>query len=237
MEDNQQPELFAPGEIPDGVFLDSQGRGVFSGERLQVRDPERYAAIIAMLAQGMPRIRIARVLHVSVNTVRAVETNAAGAVDQEKKAAAGLAYTGAVLAFERVIEDLSDEDTVSKIPTAAKATVAGIMTDKYLVLRGEAGLIIDHKRTGPTHEDWLREVKDITADVSDVTQEPGDLPAGPVMSLDGGAPAAKGAPGPDLQADGGDLGPAGQEPGAHLEGPPAGDANDSASLVSGEVLP
>ncbi len=153
--DPAQPPLFSSAQMPDAVFFKRESTlGEFTGERFASRRPEDYRLCVAMLAEGLHIIQIARLLKVSPKTIRAVEEREGLPIAQEKEKLSRLAHHGARLAFEGVVEDLSDEKRRAKIHPRDKAIIGSILVDKGQLLAGEATSREELIHTAPQHQDY-----------------------------------------------------------------------------------
>lgn len=138
--EKRQPTLF---ELPakyrealEGLKEGKRTAGEFTGERLFEREPEKYQAVVAALAEGIGYHRIARAFGVSVNTVRGIAARERGPVDTEKKAISLRLREFARLASDRLV------DEVDLIPVDKLGIVLGIALDKVQLLDGEATAIV-----------------------------------------------------------------------------------------------
>lgn len=153
----RQMDLIPSHAMPDDIFAREEEYlvGEFTGERLFAQRPETYQWIVSLLAEHVGVIRIGKLLKVSPNTVRAVQQREGIAIDIEKKRIAELCHQGAALAFEGVIEDLSDPVKRGKIPTRDKAVAGAVMVDKGQLLAGEATSRLElHEIKTPDHDDF-----------------------------------------------------------------------------------
>jgi len=179
--------------------------GEFTGELLFSRDPQKYHEIIAMTAEGMGVHRIARVLKVSGNTVRAVRAREGLAIATGKREMAQRCREVARMGVDRIHEEIDDMD-IDKLPVAI-----GILIDKSLVLDGEPSLIVEHREVA-TLEDFERALSTLPCVDAEVIEDDG----APGMGIEGGecgngapaVPAGAGAGGPPAAVDlGGEGGP------------------------------
>jgi len=132
--------------------------GHFTGELLAEREPAKYAAAVRLVAAGLPRIQIASTLHISHHTLLAVIRREGAAIAQEKERLKRLALYGAGLCMESILDDLADEEKRAKMLPRDKAWIAGVLTDKGLVLGGDA-TVIHEIRSAPDHEAFNRAIE------------------------------------------------------------------------------
>jgi hypothetical protein len=99
--------------------------------------------IVNALAAGDSKVRIAKSLRVSRNTVTAVADQEWHKVEQRKARIAAQAERAATKAFERINQKLDSEDD---IPLNILVPVAGVSVDKLIALRGDPSLVarIEH---------------------------------------------------------------------------------------------
>lgn len=138
--------------ITDGLLSDGFGEIVrFDGgqvverpkhtaEQVLARRPETARAALDYLAGGMPIVRVARVLGLSPHTVRALRDNGLS-LAQVKQRTGALMLGASEVAAEAVLEDLANPETAAKIPTQAKAIIAGIMAQRGADLVANGGSV------------------------------------------------------------------------------------------------
>ena len=136
-------------------------RGTYTAERFREREPKRYALIVSGLAQGYSKQALAKALGVAWETVRAVERVELGkSILEEKKGFAdGLADV-----IEMGIEGLKLKARDGKL----SALDVAVLTDKFLILRGEASSIIETCGEDPAvaaYREFMRQMGLQAADV------------------------------------------------------------------------
>jgi hypothetical protein len=153
-----QPELLpSSGDLPADFFSSHEICGEFTAERLYKQRPEIYRVVVTLLAERMGLIKIGAICNVSAHTVAAVRDREGISVAIEKERIAETCARGASMAFEAVVEDLACEHKRAKIPALQKAMIGGIMTEKALLLRGEATMIIEVQEIAePDHNAFQR---------------------------------------------------------------------------------
>ena len=138
-------------------FLKAQERvGTYTGARLFEKFPEKYKAIIHLLAEGMGQIRIGKMLKVSPSTIRAVRDREGTAGDIEKKKSAETWSAVARLCGERMLEKLEDDDEAKKIAFNHLGVAGGIAEDKAQLLSGGVTARVETRAQAPTAEDFKR---------------------------------------------------------------------------------
>lgn len=141
--DNQKPE-----QLLDAALTAQGASGTFSADWFQKKKPDVYRAIVFALAHGYPLRQIAFLLKVSMGTVQAIAERECDNLPPAKETILKKLKTGSRLAAERVLElmpELNGHDAVIAL---------GILTDKMLLLSGEANVIVAKQREAPTHEDF-----------------------------------------------------------------------------------
>jgi hypothetical protein len=107
--------------------------GRFTGQRLKLIRPDTYRRVVELLAEPreqVPYDHIARLLHVSEHTVKAVEQREAVSIAERKENLLRKSLRLADKAIDR-IEDQIDDANITQ------ATVAfGVATDKAVLLSG-----------------------------------------------------------------------------------------------------
>lgn len=129
--------------------------GDFTGERLFRDRRDIYRMVVELLGEGISQRQIARVCHVSANTVRKVEERETVPIDAHKKQASRV--------LSRVVRSSAErlEELVPKMGDGAKvAVVLGIAAEKLQLLTGEATMRVEsieggaalHRRFAEIHE-------------------------------------------------------------------------------------
>ncbi len=149
-----QLELLSSDEMDGEIFRESEDRHEFTGKRLFKNDPERYRNIISLVAEGLPIIRISKLLNVSAHTVRGIREREEGIVAQVKERLIAYCRDGAQMCAEAILEDLDDEVRRKKISTRDKSIIFGVLTDKYQLLSGGATARVELTLPQPEHEDF-----------------------------------------------------------------------------------
>lgn len=109
----------------------------YTGQRLMREEPRRYRLIASMRANGLGMRETCRAAHCDARTVASVERQEAETVTTMKpKLAKGFGQL-AKMTLERLQEE------VPTMNQAQLAVTAGIATDKFLTLAGEANQRID----------------------------------------------------------------------------------------------
>lgn len=167
----------------DPAVLDEQERsGVFTGERLRRIRPQVYQAIIEGYAGGASMRRLGQLYKVSTNTISAVVQSENSSIEALKKRIGRKATAVYALAFERLEEDLSNDDVMVKTSPKDKAVIVGILGDRSQIESGQPTQIIEHRviDAGDINDEFL--------DAIDVT------PRGPAMGFAGELAPTKGLP-------------------------------------------
>jgi len=211
--EQQQLELLPSTELDDELFAGEEDAAAigpgkeYTAARLFRANPRIYQAIISLRAEGRGILAVAKTLHVSPNTVYAVERREGQRVDKEKEELGHRARAVARMATEAVADDLADPARRKKIPTRDKAWIAGVLTDKSLTLQGAPTSIVEIRQTGePDQETFNRYI----ASLPSIEEEPG-------TGSGGGTPRQKeggGAIGAERQLAGGADEGAGDQGGA-----------------------
>ena len=120
-------------------------QGIYSGSRLKEADPERYAVVIDLLADGsLSQRQISRLTGVSRNLVAGVAKLQHADIEPVKQRLASKARNLAELCIDRAEELVRDDH--SKIGLKDLMIGAGVMADKSLLLSGEATQRIEVER-------------------------------------------------------------------------------------------
>src|SRR5215471_4943909 len=124
---------------PNGESLsppDHPGKkGNYTGERLKMLRPEIYRRVVELLAEPREHVsirEICRQCHVTDDTVKAVEKREAIPIAARKEALMIQAARIAKLAYDRV------EDQIDTAPLPQAVVTAGVFTDKFQLLSGDA---------------------------------------------------------------------------------------------------
>lgn len=136
-------------------------RGVYTADRFRERDGRRYQMIVLGLARGYSKQSLSRDFGVAWETVRAIEKAEGGkSILEEKKGFAdGLADV-----IEIGIDGLREKALAGKL----SALDVAVLTDKFLLLRGEASSIIETRGEDPAvsaYREFMRGMGSMAADV------------------------------------------------------------------------
>jgi len=110
-------------------------KGNYTGERLKMLRPEIYRRVVELLAEPREHVsyrEICRRCHVTDDTVKAVEKREAIPIAARKQALMVQAARIAKLAYDRV------EDQIDSAPLPQAVVTAGVFTDKFQLLSGDA---------------------------------------------------------------------------------------------------
>jgi len=171
--ESQQMDLIPQSEIMALELKREEADGTFTGARLFKQHPEKYADCIALLAEGCGIRRTARLLKVSPNTVRAVRDREPDAIDTVKERIANQIKHGAEMLVEGILEDLDDDTLRKKIATRDKGVLLGILSEKYLLMAGQATSIVDVRGAEPDHDAFNKQIAGLKTADATVTGNPG----------------------------------------------------------------
>lgn len=134
--EGEQPFLFSSGEIPK---IGKEQHWNCTGEYLFKSRPDVYKAAVMMLCEPGISIRsICRILHVSHNTLRSIESRESPMMDTVKKGILRTITHGLRLCAERAVDmapEMSAKDALIGV---------GILSEKMQLLGGNATAIIEH---------------------------------------------------------------------------------------------
>lgn len=198
-----QPDLPAV-EWP--VFFNEtvEKEGLYTGEQYQQRHPERYRAIIELLAAGIGILKIRRMTGAHPKTIQAIRDANPQAIEIGKQRLARLLRYIGTLAAESLAEDFENGEG-QKFSPQQRAVIMAIAIEKAQLMEGSPTAIVGKpEQSAPTHEDFLRYIESLPrAQLADGARETGlgqrgsapkgSLPAGAGVDPDG--PAA--GPGAD----------------------------------------
>jgi hypothetical protein len=134
--DHSQALLWRDDLVPSEVAEIESVEGHYSGERLFLRKPEVYRAIVYLLACGTPRTMISSKLGVHHKTVGAVACREAGSIASQKRELAAMARHGVAVAMDSVIDDLANGRVK---PGQPKAVTLGILADTMIKMEQGSG--------------------------------------------------------------------------------------------------
>jgi hypothetical protein len=109
--------------------------GNYTGERLKLLRPQAYRRVVELLAEPREHVsirEICRQCHVTDDTVKAVEKREAIPIAARKQALMVQAARIAKRAYDRV------EDQIESAPLPQAVVTAGVFTDKFQLLSGDA---------------------------------------------------------------------------------------------------
>jgi hypothetical protein len=129
------------------------------GHTLEVRKPRECMEALEMLAAGCTRGEVVRATGLTYSAVAALRMRHDDAIDVRRLRAAEEAEELADT-FREVLRQkgealLSDPEAMRKLNPKDAALTLGILTDKGLVLRGDATSIVEHKK-GVSLEDVMQ---------------------------------------------------------------------------------
>jgi predicted Zn-ribbon and HTH transcriptional regulator len=113
----------------------SKRKGNYTGERLKALRPQTYRRVVELLAEPREHVsirEICRQCHVTDDTVKAVEKREAISIAARKEALMVQAARIAKRAYDRV------EDQIDSAPLPQAVVTAGVFTDKFQLLSGDA---------------------------------------------------------------------------------------------------
>ena len=130
-----------------------KSRGNYTGERLKSLRPATYREVVRLLAEPRAHVsyrEICRQCHVTDDTVKAIEHREAVPIAARKQELMEQAARIAKRAYDRV------EDQIDEAPLAQATVVAGVMTDKLLLLNSDPTIHIQHSIGHPDRNpNWL----------------------------------------------------------------------------------
>jgi hypothetical protein len=142
------PDHLPPEDLLDHALTKAGFTGTFAADWFEKKKPQAYRAICFALAKGYPARDIAYILKCSIGTISAIAERECNNLPPAKEAILAKLKVGTRLAAERVMElipELNGHDAVIAL---------GILTDKMLLLSGEANVIVANQRETPTHQDF-----------------------------------------------------------------------------------
>lgn len=146
--DDEQLVMEIAGPDDGGAFSKLEGEHKWTAERLLVRKPEIYRAVLRLIARGdFSHLECANTLGISAHSVRAVLKREGIAVALGKERLGHEWADVAGQAARIVNQKLSDPDEVREMSALQVATVGAIATDKSLLLGGDATVRLDHRVT------------------------------------------------------------------------------------------
>ena len=212
-EEDAQLSLLAGADAE--VLQEQERRGEFTGQRLKRLRPDAYRAIVEQYGGGASMRQLARLYHVSINTVSAVVRAESAAIEAVKKRVGARATAVHSLAWERLEEDLADDEVMRKTTAKDKAVIVGITGDRMQLADGAPTSIVDHRRV---------EAEDVNRSFLDAIDVQAEEQERRQTGFAGGDAGQKGLP--DGAAEGG---PAGDSDGER-DGERGGDADDKDML-------
>jgi hypothetical protein len=137
------------------VELAGRDRERFTGTTVE-KDVELVQAVLGAVVAGVPHEHIARLGRISVHTVLGIVERAekAGQIAGWKERMSRHLARGSEVLAQQIVEDAIN----GKLPAGQKAVAMGIVTDKKLLVDGEATSRVEHvERVRP--EDILAQIK------------------------------------------------------------------------------
>lgn len=164
--------------LPESAYSDFEARGRFTGERLFLRNPQLYGAIVKLLARAIPYREIADICEVSVNTVCGVCMREGVPIETLRERIGKLGMDVAALTIEAVRDLLADPDARRRFSIKDLMIAHGIASQNAQLFLGGATVRIGMEGPPPTpgHEDYLRFMERVTKNVTP-TGSGGETPA------------------------------------------------------------
>ena len=151
-DNNPAPFLFSEEALEklDGLEKEAALRGEWTGERLRREAPRLVEGVLRLAAlEVMTKEDIAFALGMSVNSVRAILTEGATAVDGYKERLGKGLRTVTMLTVAALTKKLQDPYAVAKMKVGELAVVAGITIEKEQLVSGGATQRIEHTVAAP----------------------------------------------------------------------------------------
>jgi len=196
-------------------------QGVCTGSKLKHYDPDKYAEVCYLLADGsLSQRQISRLTGISRNLIAGIVKTQVADIEPLKQRLAGGSRNLAQLCIERATELVLDDG--AKISLKDLMIGAGVMIDKSQVLSGQATSIIEFRPHDPGTDEFEAAMRAAQAegsvqdaDYSMIDDETGieaeEVPTkGSEPGDDGADPAADGGE-PGVDRDGGELPASGDE--------------------------
>lgn len=164
--------------LPESAYSDFEVRGRFTGERLFLRNPQLYNAIVKLLARALPYREIADICEVSVNTVCGVCLREGVPIETLRERIGKLGLDVAALTIETIRDLLADPEARRRFSIKDLAIVHGISAQNAQLFLGGATVRIgmEGPLQTPGHEDYLRFMERATKNVTP-TGSGGETPA------------------------------------------------------------
>ena len=200
--DEQQLSLM---DIPAEILESEEQRGTYTAERYHNKHPHAYRAIVALLADGAIGMhRIADMVRAagtpcSVNTVAAIRDREPAIIERAQKQLAQVAYRGARMAIEAIVDKLSDQDVLGEASLQQLGVISGILTDKGQILAGGPTARMEVVR-GATREDFESFIAQVQEAAQPIPAEDAEW-SEPAMGSSRGLPAQKGSAAAPADAD------------------------------------
>jgi len=196
-------QLMLPGVPTEEAWQATEcAEGSYTGERLFLRHPQVYNAVVELLAASVPIRTIARLLRVHTKTVMGVREREPSAIATAKQH-----LSDRLLALGELQAEIARDQLARMLESGEELTMRdlkdlliglGITLDKGLLTGGHATARVEHITPEPTHDDFNRLVKDVTGEIGLSGGTPGQKAVGPGPgALDGRDP---GGPGPEQRA-------------------------------------
>ncbi len=122
----------------------SQSKHFFTGDKIWKHNKQIYQSIVGLLGEGQSIRYIARLLHVSSNTIYAVARREWVTINKLRIETGKRYMFCARLCIERIIEEIEDITIEDMKDLKALSIVAGILVDKGHLLLGEASSRTEH---------------------------------------------------------------------------------------------
>ena len=175
-------------------------KGNYTGERFKMLRPEIYRCVVALLAEPREHVsirEICRQCHVTDDTVRAVEKREAIPIAARKQALMIHAARIAKLAYDRV------EDQIDSAPLPQAVVTAGVFTDKFQLLSGDATARLENFNMTPVDivAEWNKFHEAILAKAKQTREEETGSMTGQQLALPAGETISDSGPETGLEAE------------------------------------
>jgi hypothetical protein len=181
--------------LPQEAYAMAEASGRFTGDRIFSTNPRLYRAIVALLGRSVPYREISEICGVSVNTVCGVSQREGVPIETIRERIGRLAMDVSAMTAEAMRDMLADPIQRARLSFKDLAIAHGIATQNGQLLLGGATSRMETHEAPPTHEDYLRSLRNVTPAATGLSSD--SAPQKELVEL----PAGESAPIPETQTN------------------------------------
>lgn len=148
--------------LPPQAYDRAESSGRFTGDRIFSSNPRLYRAIVSLLGRAVPYREVSEICSVSVNTVCAVAQREGVPIETIRERVGRLSMDVASLTIEAIRDMLADPVQRAALSLRDLSIAYGIAVQNGQLLLGGATVRMETSDAVPTHDDYLRMIRNVT---------------------------------------------------------------------------